>query len=314
MRKSEFLGLGQQGFHRIVYSEWGDPANTRIVICVHGLTRNRRDFDFLARHLADEFRVVCMDVVGRGESDWLANSGDYTFSQYQRDAAALVARVTAPAPLGWFARLFPDAGYDSADFEIDWVGTSMGGLIGMLFAAQPKSPIRRLVLNDVGPLVPWSGLVRLKGHAGGGKRFATLAEVEAFLRDVCSPFGRLSNEQWAHLAKHGAQQELDGSYALRYNPELLRTLRSGGALEGPRGERFLEGVDLWPVWDALRCRILALRGAESDVLTQRTAREMEGRGPRARVIEIPAVGHAPALMDIEQVEPIRRFLLEQDRT
>jgi pimeloyl-ACP methyl ester carboxylesterase len=188
----------------------------------------------------------------------------------------------------------------------------MGGLIGMLFAAQPNSPICRLVLNDVGPLVPWSALVRLNGHADRTKRFATPAEVEAFLRDVCSPFGRLSDEQWGHLAEHGAQQQPDGSYALRYDPEILHTLRSGGALEGPRGERFLEGVDLWPVWDSLRCGVLAIRGAESDVLTERTAREMESRGPRAQVIEIPYVGHAPALMDPEQVEPIRRFLLEQD--
>lgn len=306
MRTSSFLGLGPDGFHRIVYSEWGDPANPRVVVCVHGLTRNRRDFDALAQGLAGDFRVACMDVVGRGESDWLAHRDGYTFTQYQRDAVALIARLTAPARVSWLGKLLGRAASEA--HSVDWIGTSMGGLIGMLLASRPKSPIRRLVLNDVGPLVSWLGLLRLKGYAARGTRFATLDEVEAYLRDVCEPFGLLSNEQWRHLAQHSAQALPEGGYALNYDPEIIRALRSGKMLDVPLGERFLEGVDLWSVWDTVACPVLALRGAESDVLTEKTAGEMQTRGPRAQVVEFEGVGHAPALMDAAQIAVVRDFL------
>lgn len=308
MLEHSLVSLGPNGFHRIAYTEWGDRDNPRIVICMHGLTRNRHDFDYLAAYLAGKFRVVAMDVVGRGDSEWLAEKNDYRFSQYLADAAALIARVTAPSKLTLVGRL---RGHVPAEAgQIDWIGTSMGGLVGMLLAAQRNTPIRRLVLNDVGPLVPWSGLVRLKGHAPGARTFATLEEVEAFLRDACAGFGKLSDEQWRHLALHGSREQEDGKFALSYDPGIMRGLRSGGGFDVSLGERLFEGVDLWPVWDKISCPTLVLRGADSDVLTERTTRELKGRGPPARVIEFPGVGHAPALMDAAQISPIGRFLLE----
>jgi len=310
MRESSFLSLGPSGFHRIAYTEWGDPRNSHVVLCGHGLTRNRHDFDFLAASLSREFRVVCLDFAGRGDSDWLPSSEDYRFSLYERDAATLVSRVTAPRREGLFDRL--DAALFGADrtITVDWIGTSMGGLVGMALAGRRNTPIRRLVLNDVGPMVPWSGLVRIKGYTGKTDRFATLDEAESYLREVCAPFGDLSDEQWRHLAEHSVRR-LDGDvYGLNYDPEIIGVLRQGRHLDMPLGARLMEGVDLWSTWDAVTAPTLVLRGAESDVLTARVAAEMSRRGPRATVIEFPGVGHAPALMDLAQIDPIRAFLTQ----
>jgi pimeloyl-ACP methyl ester carboxylesterase len=308
MDEHSLASLGPNGFHRIAYTEWGDRDNPRIVICMHGLTRNRHDFDYLAAHLAGKFRVVAMDVVGRGDSEWLAEKNDYRFSQYVTDAAALIARVTAPGKSNWADRMRGRVLAEPG--QVDWIGTSMGGLIGMMLAAKRNTPIRRLVLNDVGPLVPWSGLVQLKGQASRQRSFETLEKVEAFLREACAGFGKLSDDQWRHMAQHGSREQADGKFVLSYDPDIMRGFGGARALDVTLGERLFEGVDLWPVWDKISCPTLVLRGAESDVLTERTVRELKGRGPPARVIEFPGVGHAPALMDAAQIDPIRHFLLE----
>src|SRR2546423_13447505 len=211
MRQEYFQALGNGGFHRIAYTDWGDAANRHVVVCVHGLARNSRDFDFLAVRLTPECRVVCMDVAGRGESERLENKSQYTFSTYQSDAAAMLARASAPAASRWLPRR-------RRDVQLDWVGTSMGGLIGLFLAAKKNSPIRRLVLNDVGAFIPWSALFRIKGYITRGRRFANEGEVEAYVRRVCASFGKLTDEQWRHLARHGARRADDGTYELRYDP------------------------------------------------------------------------------------------------
>ena len=290
MRQRHFQSLGDSGFHRIAYTEWGQAANPHTVVCVHGLARNSRDFDFLAAALTPECRVLCMDVVGRGDSEWLENKSDYTFTTYQADAAAMLARA--------------DSG------RLDWVGTSMGGLIGMMLAAKRGSPIRRLVLNDVGPFISWSALFRLKGYISRGKRFASLDDVEAYLRNVCAPFGPLSDEQWQHLARHGARKADDGEYQLRYDPAV------GGGLHGhidhefPMGPDMMRGIDLWNVWGKVECPVLVLRGAESEVLAKKTVEEMRERKPGTEVVEFAGVGHAPALMNEDQIAAVKRFLLQ----
>src|SRR2546423_3440604 len=230
-RLNHFLALGPHGFHRLAYTEWGDPGGQHIVVCVHGLTRNSRDFDELAEHLAARgCRVVCMDVVGRGDSDWLEHKQDYGFAQYLSDAAALLARVTAPPHKISLLRRLQGA---SVGQRIDWVGTSMGGLIGMMLAAKPDSPIRRLVLNDVGPLVPWGALVRLKlSTTGAGARFASLAEVERHLRETCASFGPLRDWQWRRLAPHRARRGGKGEDLLPHHPAVVST--KGGRHAGLR--------------------------------------------------------------------------------
>jgi pimeloyl-ACP methyl ester carboxylesterase len=305
-RDHSFLSLGPNGFHRIAYSEWGSAMNQRVVVCVHGLTRNRRDFDYVAAHLADSFRVVSVDMPGRGDSDWLKAKEDYRFSQYQADCAALIARVTAPALRG-FAWLRGRARANSA--QVDWIGTSMGGIIGMMLAAQPGSPIRRLVLNDVGPLVPWSGLIGLKGYVGRDNRFASAEDAERWAREVFVHWGALTDEQVRHLARHSVHELEGGGFGLRYDPSSVNMFRRRSDIDLPLGPRFFEGLDLWQTWDAIRARTLVLRGANSDLLLPNTVEEMKTRGPRAEVVEFPGVGHAPSLMLPDQMAPIREFLL-----
>ena len=307
-RLRDFPSLGPRGFHRIAYTDWGDPLNPHVVICVHGLTRNGRDFDYLAADLARDCRVVCMDVVGRGDSEWLADKRDYGFTLYQSDAATLIAHVTA-APHGLRALLRTVLRLRSAQ-RVDWVGTSMGGLLGMMMAAKPSSPIGRLVLNDIGPLVPWPALVRLKNvNAGLSAKFVDLDDVERHLRVACASFGPLDDRKWRHVARHSARRNDDGSYSLAYDPGIVSTLRRGGNAGIEFGSDFLLNVDLWPTWEAVRCTTLVLRGTESDLLLESTAQRMRESGPRARVVEFAGIGHAPWLMTSDQIRVVREFLL-----
>lgn len=289
MRHGSFQALANGSFHRVAYTEWGARERSHVVVCVHGLARNSRDFDFLAAALSSRCRVVCMDVAGRGDSEWLDDKSYYTFSTYQSDAAAMLARA--------------------GDAPIDWVGTSMGGLIGMLLAARAGSPIRRLVLNDVGPLIPWSALLRMKGYITRGKFFSHLEEVEAYFRDVCAGFGPLTDLQWRHLARHGAQLSENGEYTLRYDPKIGEGLHGHVDPEFPIGPDVLRGIDLWSVWNRLEIPTLVLRGAESDVLRPEIVAEMRSRKPDLEVAEFPGVGHAPALMSPDQICVVNEFLL-----
>jgi len=309
VRKESFLSLGRGGFHRLAYTEWGDPSNPHVVVCVHGLSRNCRDFDFLAEALARDCRVVCMDVVGRGESDWLEEKSEYSFGTYLRDAATLLARVVHPARSRFFPELQMLWRRSVGALRLDWVGTSMGGLIGMLLAAKRGSPIRRLVLNDVGPFVPWNALFRLKGHLGHRHGFATLQRAEAFLREACSKFGIREEAHWAHLVRHSVRRREDGRYELRYDPAIGTGLPAHPDPELPIGPQFLRGVDLWSVWNAVRCPVLALRGSESDVLGPETLAEMKRRKPDTESAEFEGVGHAPALFEPDQIAAVREFLL-----
>ena len=279
MRSSYVRGLSSRGFHRVHYTEWGDPANQKVLICVHGLTRNGRDFDFFAAALENEYRIFSPDVVGRGESDWLTNKVDYGYPQYMLDMNVLIARSHAE--------------------QVDWVGTSMGGLIGMFLAAQPNTPIRKLVINDVGPFIPKAALARIASYVGKPISFAGLDEMESYLRTIAASFGPLTDEQWRHLTVHGARRLEDGRYAFRYDP---------GIAEGFKA-LVDQDVDLWPVWDAIRCPVLVLRGEQSDVLTREDAEAMTQRGPRATLVELAGIGHAPALMAEDQIATVRDWLL-----
>jgi pimeloyl-ACP methyl ester carboxylesterase len=301
--------LGPHGFHRIAYTDWGGRGRSRAVLCMHGLTRNSRDFDWLARALAPRFRVLCMDVAGRGRSDWLEHKHDYTFRLYQSDAAALIARVTeARAPWWRFGHAARDGQSPGA---VDWVGTSMGGLVGMLLAAQPRSPIRRLVLNDVGPLIPWPALMRMKGYFLGHNAYASFDEAQALLRAACSTWGPLTEPQWRHLAEHSIRREVDGRYAFAFDPRIADATAWGISADARVGQRNLLGLELWSVWQQVRCPVLILRGKDSDVLREDTLRQMRQRDARTEVVEFAGVGHAPSLMSPEQIEPVVSFLSER---
>jgi len=331
-RIGSFQGCSPSGFHEVFYTEWGDPAAERVIVCCHGLTRNGRDFDILAqRHasgidfalaekpkqaatrrsigqriaawfrppqpiLADAsgavpapaalrrkptpVRVVCPDMVGRGRSEWLKDPANYGYPQYMSDMTALVARLGVP--------------------EVDWIGTSMGGLIGMFLAAAPNSPIRSLVVNDVGPVLTRASVARIADYVGRDPRFGSLTELEAYLREVHAPFGPLTDRQWEHLARHSHRFLADGSYGLAYDPGIAFNARLA-----------VKDWDFWASWDSIACPTLVLRGERSDLLSAETAAAMTKRGPKAELAEFAGIGHAPALMADDQIETIVRWLVQQ---
>ena len=269
--------LDPQGFHRMAYTEWGPADHPHVVLCVHGLTRNGRDFDILAQALAERCRVICPDVVGRGLSDWLKNPAGYGYPQYLGDLTTLIARSGAA--------------------QVDWVGTSMGGLIGMLLAAQPGVPIRRLVMNDVGAFIPKAALERIGTYVGKDPVFTDVDALEAYLRRVAAPFGPLTDAQWRHLAEHGGRLADDGTLRLAYDPRIAVAF-SGGVAD----------VDLRTVWDRVRCDVLITRGTDSDLLTRETAEAMLSRTGRTLLVDFDGIGHAPTFMAADQITAVSDFL------
>jgi pimeloyl-ACP methyl ester carboxylesterase len=269
---------GPDGSYGLSFADWGQPDAARSVVCVHGLTRNGRDFDHLASVLQEHARVICPDMVGRGLSDPLGNPEHYALPTYVGHMLQLLGQLELTT--------------------VDWVGTSMGGLIGMGVAASDASPLRRLVLNDIGPFIPRAALGRINTYLGMDLRFATLDQLEAHLREIHAAFGPLSDPEWRHLAEHSARRRADGSFGLNYDQRLGAPMKNGP----------IEDVDLWPVWDQIKCPVLVLRGAHSDLLLAETAAEMSRRGPGAEIVEIDGTGHAPALMAKDQIEIVREWL------
>ncbi len=270
----------------MAYSDWGDPANPRVVVCVHGLTRQGRDFDVLASELAPDCRVICPDVVGRGHSDRLADPMGYAIPTYVADMVTLVARL----------------GVD----EIDWVGTSMGGLIGLGLASLPGTPVRRLVLNDVGPTIEPAALQRIGGYLGQPVRWATVDEAADALWTISQGFGPHTREQWLALTRPQLVPHPDGGFVPHYDPAIavpFRALTPEGAAAGEAA--------LWQAYDRVRAPTLLLRGAQSDLLSAATARAMTLRGPKARLVEFAGVGHAPMLVQPDQRSVVREFLLDR---
>jgi pimeloyl-ACP methyl ester carboxylesterase len=269
-----------KGLHRIAYHEWGDPQNGRVLICVHGLTRCARDFDALAGALREYYRVVCPDIAGRGDSDWLADPMLYQLPQYVADVVTLIARLDVES--------------------VHWVGTSMGGLIGMALASMQQSPVARLVVNDAGPVIARASLERIATYLGGAPVFPSLEAAEQYVRAVSAPFGPHSDAQWRFLTEVVLRPAGGGGYRMHYDPAIAQPFRA------TMPEKDLE---LWPLWDAIRCPTLVVRGEQSDLLTRETCAQMAERGPKARVVEIPGIGHAPTLMHEEQIAVVRGFLL-----
>lgn len=269
------------GLHRMAYTEWGDAANPRVLLCVHGLTRSGRDFDFLAEKLAAHYRVVCPDVVGRGRSDWLRDAAGYILPQYVADMVTLVARLDVES--------------------VHWLGTSMGGLIGMLLASMEKTPIARLVINDVGPVIGTEAIQRIGQYVGVDPTWPSFDEALAYIKRVSAPFGSLPEEQWRLLGEHTVRQRADGRWGFVYDPRIAEPFKAAFADGG--------NVDLWPVYDRIACPTLVLRGADSDLLARDTWLQMGGRGPKAELVEIPGVGHAPMFLSADQVGIVGDFLL-----
>ena len=282
--------LDTQGLHRMAYWEWGERDNPRVVVCVHGLTRQGRDFDTLARALAADYRVICPDVAGRGRSDWLADPMGYQVPAYVSDMVALLARLGAP--------------------QVDWVGTSMGGLIGLGVASlrdgAGASLVRRLLLNDVGPALGADAIQRIGTYVGLPKRYASLDEAADYLWSISKGFGPHSREQWLALTRpqlKPVQDEQGDGFVSHYDPRIGLPFKAVTPALAAAGEAML-----WQRYDSLRCPTLVLRGADSDLLSRETALAMTQRGPKARLVELAGVGHAPTLIAADQVALVQEFL------
>ena len=279
------------GGHRMAWWEWGDPASQHLVVCAHGLTRQGRDFDVLAQAIVEraggKVRVACPDVAGRGKSDWLKDPMAYQFPTYAGDMLALLAQLK-PA-------------------QLDWVGTSMGGVIGMIVAGQPNlplpAPVRKLVLNDVGPTIQWEALQRIGQYLGKLPRFENLQQAADAMWAISSTFGPHTPEQWLALSRHMVKPLEGGGMTLHYDPAIavpVGTLTRESAAAGQAA--------VWQVYDNIKAEVLLLRGAQSDLLSRETAQQMAERGPKARVQEFEGVGHAPTLIAPDQVAAVTSFL------
>jgi len=276
--------LDPRGLHRMAYWEWGARDNPRVVLCVHGLTRQGRDFDALAARLSGQYRVICPDVVGRGESDWLGDPLAYQVPTYVADMVTLLARLDVA--------------------EVAWVGTSMGGLIGMAMASLPGNPVARLVLNDVGPAIETAALQRIGQYLGRRVVFSTEEEAAAALWLVSQGFGPHTPQQWLALTRPQLKPAPEGGFELRYDPGIAQAYAA--AIE-PAVARASEAV-LWSCYDRIACPTLLLRGAQSDLLSAATAQAMTQRGPRARLASFEGVGHAPTLVADDQQHAVESFL------
>ena len=282
------------GGHRMAYWQWGNPEAGHVIVCVHGLSRQGRDFDVLAQALVarsgDDLRVVCPDVVGRGKSDWLKDPMSYQIPNYAADMLALLTQVKPTI--------------------LDWVGTSMGGLIGMVIGGQPglplPVPVRRLVLNDVGPTIQWQALQRIGQYLGNAPRFASLEQAAQAMWVISTSFGPHTPEQWLALSQHMVKPMTDekGGVAMHYDPAIALPFRTVTPESAAQGE-----AALWQVFDNIKAKTLLLRGANSDLLSHETAQAMTERGPKAALMEFEGVGHAPTLIAPDQVQAVADFLL-----
>lgn len=279
--------ISPSGLHRMAYKEWGDANNPNVLVCVHGVTRVSDDFDTMARALCQSHRVICPDVVGRGRSEKLRNPWHYQIAQYISDMVTLLARITT----------------HPATTAVDWFGTSMGGLIGIGLAALPDNPIRKLILNDVGPALNRDALLRIGDYIGQPVRFQTFDEAARYIREISVSFGPHCDDEWRKLASDVLRLDQDGWWVRHYDLALATAFKSvtPESLEAAEAQ-------LWAAYDAIRCPTLLVRGAESDLLSPQAAQAMTQRGPRAQLIELPGVGHAPTFMHADQIKIAQDFL------
>jgi pimeloyl-ACP methyl ester carboxylesterase len=286
-RLEDFRALGPDGFYRLAYADWGPLDAKQVVLCVHGVSRNGRDFDLLANALAERgLRVVAPDLPGRGRSDWLLSGRHYDSPVYLAGLAALIARLRVA--------------------QVDWVGTSLGGYLGLQMASMPNAPIRRLVLNDFGARLSHVALRRISAYLHERPPLRELGDAERHLREVLAPFGALPDAQWRHMAEHSVVKDDRGALRWRHDPAIAQNLSWPIAFD----------IVLWHLWDRVACPMLAIRGADSDLITRQTLTQMQARGPAARAGQVAAVecagcGHAPSLMIPEQIAVVRDFLMKR---
>jgi len=284
VRSDSVQCLSPEGLHTMAYKDWGEVDNPNVLVCVHGVTRVSDDFDDLARELSSQYRVICPDIVGRGRSGWLKNPQYYQVPQYVSDIVTLLARINAP--------------------NVAYLGTSMGGLIGMGLASLPENPIKQLILNDIGPVLNIEALSRIGTYIGQPMRFAKLEDGEDFVRSISLTFGEHTPEQWHKFCRDVLKQDKDGMWIRHYDLKIAMSFQA----INPDIAQAMQ-VMMWAAYDAITCPTLLLRGADSDLFPKETALEMTHRGPKAKIVEFRNVGHAPTLVHQDQIDAVRNFLV-----
>jgi pimeloyl-ACP methyl ester carboxylesterase len=277
-----YKGLGFHGFHRVHYLDWGDESKfdeQETLLCVHGITRNCRDFDYFASKMCKDYRVVCPDVVGRGDSDHLATAEGYNYLQYNADMNALIARIDTKC--------------------VNWVGTSMGGIIGMVLASQAQTPIKRLVINDIGPEVSRDALLSLSENLKLHGEFDSLKETEQYLRKIYHEFAPMTDEDWEEMTLHSSRRTKQGTWRLKFDEGVGKAFRES--------INYLN-VDMWDTWEQIKCPVLLLRGKNSQFLTEDVASKMLRSGPSTQLVEFDDTGHTPTLRNDHQVDIIAEWL------
>lgn len=273
-----------KGTFKLAYYQWnGVSKDAPVALCIHGLTRNGRDFDYLAKELALTHRVICPDLPGRGQSDWLNDTSDYNYDTYMQTVLALLEKLDIS--------------------PVDWIGTSLGGILGMRVAAEKPEIINRMVLNDIGAVIPAEGIKRINSYVGMAMQFSGREAAEKHLREIYKGFSIRTDEHWKHMLDHSFTRLTNGDYQLAYDPGILDPLR-----DESKNLINAQDVELWAWWDEISLPVLLLRGETSDILTRETANEMVKRHPQTKLLEFPSIGHAPTLMEIEQIQKVVDFL------
>lgn len=271
----KYLGKNLIGFHKITYYTWGNPINP-VLMMVHGLSRNGRDYDVLAEALSDRYYVVCPDMPGRGFSDWLPESVEYSYTQYMSDLTALIARLNVT--------------------EVSWLGSSMGALLGMIMASLPNTPVKKLIMNDIGPFITSTALQKIRSYVGLMPTFPTFELGLNFIKQIYAPFGNLTDDQWMHMATHSLTQMPDSVYRLHYDPRIAIFNEDQ------------KDVNLWPCWFGISCPTLVVRGASSEIFPRDVCDQMIANNAMASMCEIEGAGHAPALMSEAEIAIVRDWL------
>lgn len=264
--------------HKIAFVEW-NPSAKRTIICMHGLISNSRDFDYLAVKLASEFRVISLDMPGRGDSDWFDNKSLYQYPVYISDILALLKSLNIT--------------------EVDWIGTSMGGVTGIALAAEYANLIKSLVLNDIGPEIPGKALAKMRKYIGMSPAFDNFAHAKRHLQMIYKNFGVVDDEHWDHLVNHTTYIDENKKYRLKYDPQISETFKID--INNP------QDVIFWDLWEKIKCPILLIHGTQSDILLQHTVDRMAA-SDNIEIYKMHDAGHAPALVDDEEIEHIYAWL------
>ncbi len=265
--------------HKLAYLDYGDVNNPNVLICAHGLTRNAYDFEKIARVMQNNFRVIAIDYPGRGDSDYFTDKKSYNYYVYLKDTLLLLKKLKIKNPF--------------------WLGTSMGGIIGMAIGCFYPRILRGLILNDIGPSMPLSTVKKIGKYASLEPKFIDLELAKQHLKMIYKESGIKEEEDWNFLTKNSFKINSSNQYQMNYDP----TIVSGMEIDKAKSK----DVDMWKIWRKIKCPILVIHGAKSNILSVETVEKMQ-QSKQIDIYVVDYAGHAPALTNADQIDPIKNWL------